>query len=552
MKLRIGTRGSELALWQARHIAGALAARAGLECELVVLKTRGDVIDDVPLTGVEGKAFFTAEIERALLAGDVDLAVHCHKDLPTGETAGLTIAAVPQRGAQHERLLIAPAAHDPAGAFLPVRWGASVGTSAPRRAEQLKTLRPDLELRDLRGNVPTRVRKLREGLYDAILLAAAGLDRLELALDDLEVLDLPLELFVPAPAQGALAVQARAGDAHLIALCRRHLHDESTARAIQAERDLLEVAGGGCNLPLGAAIEAADANGQFRARVFLGAGHPRGTEHGRWSEAAAADPSAAARAAFDHLANGGATGTGPLSPLRIALTGSGSDGSLLSQRLTALGATVIAERVIELEPLPGVDLGLHLEKLSAGDVLAVTSRQVAFQLARHRRPAGLRVAAVGASCARELSEEGWAPDLIGRGGALELAKALAEHVQPSQRVLFPCALEAEHDLERSLAERGIEVERVEVYHTLPIQDVELSSDVDVRVYLSGLAVEAALAWERAHPETQAVRFALGRSSSLALARAGLDHVGPTEDAAEVVEDLVHRIARLRAQLQPQP
>ena len=557
MKLRIGTRGSDLALWQARHVAGVLA-RAGLECELVVLKTRGDVIDDVPLTGVEGKAFFTAEIERALLAGDVDLAVHSHKDLPVDDTPGLTIAAVPRRGPQNERLLVAPAAHDPAAAFLPLRWGTSVGTSAPRRAEQLKALRPDLELRDLRGNVPTRVRKLREGLYGAIVLAAAGLERLGLALDGLEVTELPLELFVPAPAQGALAIQARSGDAHLIALCRRHLHDDATARAIQAERSLLAAAGGGCNLPLGAAIEAADAPGQFRARVFLGAGpllgagQSRDAEHGRWSEATAADPSAAAREAFDRLEQAGATGNGPLAPLRIALTGSGGEGSLLAQRLTALGATAIAERVIELEPLPGVDLGSHLEQLVPGDVLAVTSRQIAFQLARHRRPEGLRVAAVGAACARALSEEGWAPDLIGRGGALELARELADHMQPGQRVLFPCALEAEADLEHTLAARGIEVERVEVYHTLPVQEVELSSAVDARVYLSGLAVEAALRWERAHPRAPAVRFALGRSSSLALERAGLAHVAPGESAPDVVEDLVHRIARSRAQLELQP
>jgi hydroxymethylbilane synthase len=202
MKLRIGTRGSELALWQAHYIAGELA-RAGVETELVVLKTRGDLIDEVPLTQVEGKAFFTAEIERAVLAREVDLAVHSHKDLPGEATPGLIVAAVPPRGPQQERLLIAPSAHDAEAAFLPLKLGSRVGTSAPRRAEQLKTLRPDLSVADLRGNVPTRVRRLREGRYDAIVLAAAGLERLALPLDGLVAIDLPLEWFVPWPCKCA-------------------------------------------------------------------------------------------------------------------------------------------------------------------------------------------------------------------------------------------------------------------------------------------------------------------------------------------------------------
>jgi hydroxymethylbilane synthase len=564
VKVRIGTRGSDLALWQARHIAGALE-RAGLQCELIVLKTRGDVIDDVPLTGVEGKAFFTAEIERALLDGAVDLAVHSHKDLPTDETPGLTIAAVPKRGALHERLLVARAAHAPGAAFLPLRRGASVGTSAPRRTEQLRTLRPDLELRDLRGNVPTRVRKLRDGLYDAILLAAAGLDRLALPLDDLELLDLPIGLFVPAPAQGALAVQARAGDAELMALCRRHLHHEPTARAIEAERGLLEAAGGGCNLPLGAALDVPDENDlaidgdapRFRARAFLGADHPRGAEHGRWSEATADDPLSAARAAFARLASAAPTACGPLAPLRVALTGSASEGSLLAQRLSALGARVCAERVLEFEPLPEVDLGPHLSELAPGDALVVTSRQVAPALARHRRPRGLRVAVVGPACERALAEAGWKADLVGNGGARDLARALAmellrDSARADRRVLFPCGQEAERVLERTLAASGFQVQRVEVYRTIRCTDVALDPSVDARIYMSGSAVEAALTFERDHAQAGVARFAFGATSSAALERAGLDHARPGGNDDGLMEELVHLLARLRPRLQPQP
>ena len=152
----LGTRGSDLALWQARHVAERLAGRA--EVEIVVLQTRGDRIDDIPLTQVEGKSFFTAEIEQALLERSVDLAVHSHKDLPTEGPPGLVVAAVPARADAAELLLARPEAHDVEAPLLPLRRGVRVGTSSPRRAEQLLTLRPDLVVEPMRGNVPTRVR----------------------------------------------------------------------------------------------------------------------------------------------------------------------------------------------------------------------------------------------------------------------------------------------------------------------------------------------------------------------------------------------------------
>ena len=177
MKIRIGTRGSKLALWQAHYVRDRLQA-AGAEVEIEVLVTRGDRIDDVPLQNVAGKGFFTKEIEDALLDGRVDVAVHSHKDLPVESPPGLAIAAVPERADPAERMLIAPAAHDPDAALLPLLQGVRIGTSSPRRQAQIAALRPDLEILQLRGNVPTRVKRLREGRYDAIVLAAAGLDRL--------------------------------------------------------------------------------------------------------------------------------------------------------------------------------------------------------------------------------------------------------------------------------------------------------------------------------------------------------------------------------------
>jgi hydroxymethylbilane synthase len=582
MKLRIGTRGSDLALWQARHVASLLAVH-GAQCELVVLQTRGDVIDDVPLTQVEGKAFFTAEIERALLAGEVDLAVHSHKDLPSEMTPGLTIAAVPERASCGERLLIAPGAHDERAAFLPLRRGARVGTSAPRRSEQLTTLRPDLDVLDLRGNVPTRVRKLRDGLYDAIVLAAAGLDRLQLAVDDLIAIDLPLELFVPAPAQGALAIQVRTTDTARIELVRR-IHDEPTARAIAAERRLLALAGGGCNLPLGAVVApASDAAStprtdlrregappptaqtgglgfgtpgvtrspkSFRAHTFLGAQHPAGAAHGRWANATAATPEAAIAAAYEQLERGAPTDTGPLAPLSVALAGSAADGSVLGERLSALGARVVLERVIEFEALPGVELAREVASLRAGDVLAVTSRQIAPHLqaclAHGSIPAGVIVAAVGAASARALREVGVESQVVGHSSARELAAAL--DVARGARVLFPCAEDALHDLEREFAARGIEVRRLELYRTRARTDVALDERIDARVYMSPSAVQAALPWQREHMHARTQLFALGHTTAAVLAAAELAANQPSCSNGAVTDELIAALAHLRSRV----
>ncbi|MBL8803471.1 MAG: hydroxymethylbilane synthase [Planctomycetes bacterium] len=606
-KVRIGTRGSELALWQARHTQALLAA-CGVESELVVLKTRGDLIDNVPLQQVEGKAFFTAEIENALLEERVDLAVHSHKDLPTENTPGLVIGAVPERGPQGERLLIAPAAHDPRGAFVPLKRGARVGTSAPRRNEQLVTLRPDLEVLDLRGNVPTRVRRLQEGRYDAIVLACAGLDRLKLDIGELVAFDLPADVLAPAPAQGALALQVRAADAELLALCRERLHHEPTAQAVEAERSLLVTSGGGCSLPLAAAVwldrrrpqspppqnwgtngaagggartpsdlrqppassgsgstaihvaaaastgSTANSNSaatttapaaEFIAHTFLGAGHPASrtprARFPRWAVGRGATPQAAIEAARAQLDSGAATGWGPLAGLRVALAGSASDGSVLGERLGALGAHVALEKLLEFEALPGVDLRAHLAALRAGDVLALTSRQAARSLAGAQLPPGVTLAAVGPACARALEELGLRADVVGHGGGEALAARLT--LASGASVLWPCAEDALPDFSTALEQRGVAVRRVPVYRTRTVRGVELHRDVDARVYMSPSAVEAALDWERANTRAAAQRFALGHATAAALAQARLDAVAPTCESGPITEALVAELWR---------
>jgi len=249
--LRIGTRASALALWQARHVAALLAARPGaLPTELVHINTSGDLEREVPLWQAPGQAFFTREIDRALLEGRVDVAVHSLKDLPTQLEAGLTLAATLARADPRDALVSASGA---TLARLP--RGARIGTSSLRRRAFLARARPDAVLLELRGNVPTRLERLRRGDYDAIVLAAAGLVRLGLEAQVSEYLD-PQE-FPPAVSQGVIGVCARADDAGTL---RRlgPLDDRDAHLAASAERALLRRLEGGCQVPLGALATVRD------------------------------------------------------------------------------------------------------------------------------------------------------------------------------------------------------------------------------------------------------------------------------------------------------
>ncbi len=253
--VRLATRASALALWQARWVAARLEA-AGARAELVEVTTQGDV-DGRPFAQIGGMGFFTKAVQDAVLEGRADLAVHSFKDLPSAPAPGLEVAAVPERADPRDVLLVRPDAFDEDGRLLPLAKGARLGTSAARRRAQAAWHRPDLEPIELRGNVPTRIDKLREGRYDAILLAAAGVQRLEADLEGLEVVALDPDRFVPAPAQGALALEIRRGDDGLASLLTE-LHDVRGYRAVAAERGLMAMIRGGCQLALGAHAQAID------------------------------------------------------------------------------------------------------------------------------------------------------------------------------------------------------------------------------------------------------------------------------------------------------
>jgi hydroxymethylbilane synthase len=245
-KLVIGTRGSSLALWQAEHVAQKLGAVApNLDIEAKKIKTQGDLVRDRPLSRVGGKGFFVKELENALLSGEADLAVHSLKDVPIELPDGLALGAILERTDPHDALVV----RDGGGDLSALPRGARVGTSSLRRRAQLLAVRPDLEVADLRGNVDTRLRKLRAGEYDAVVLAAAGLVRL--GLEEHIAQRLPFDVMLPAPAQGALAVEYRADDEAILELLRP-IHHQPTWAAVTAERAFLSGLGGGCSVPVAA------------------------------------------------------------------------------------------------------------------------------------------------------------------------------------------------------------------------------------------------------------------------------------------------------------
>jgi hydroxymethylbilane synthase len=251
--VRIATRGSRLALWQANWVRSRLETH-GRTCELVLIETQGDR-EQRPFATMQGQGFFTKAVQAAVLEHRAEIAVHCLKDLPSAITPGSMIAAIPEREDARDVLI---SRHEFLNASSPfgLKTKTVVGTSAARRRDQVRAIDPSLELRELRGNVPTRIEKLRRGEYGAIILAAAGLNRLHsdrvgLDLSDLHTRTLEPHEFVPAPGQGALALECRSDDPNVIALLSS-LESTSARDAIQVERGLMARLDGGCQLALGA------------------------------------------------------------------------------------------------------------------------------------------------------------------------------------------------------------------------------------------------------------------------------------------------------------
>ncbi|MEW5701000.1 MAG: hydroxymethylbilane synthase [Candidatus Zixiibacteriota bacterium] len=557
--MKIGTRGSDLALWQARHVQGLIRDAAGLDAEIVVIRTAGDRDHQTAFAAMPGKGFFTKEIEEALRAGTVDIAVHSLKDLQTVMPDGLVLGAIPERADRRDVLLTAPSAVDRSRP-LRLHEGARVGTSSARRIAQLRFLRPDLAVENLRGNVPTRLRKLRDGRYDAILVAAAGLDRLGLDLEGLVAFRLPEVLFVPAPGQGALAVQIRDLDARAHAIVGR-LDRLPLRRTVWAEREVLRRLEGGCQLALGAFSETTG-NG-LRLGAFLGTDEP--AKPCRIIITGGDDESVVA-AVVSYLKcqtqAGAAVGavreppedraaTGVQSPVRVWITRDARRAEPFRRRLNSSAFDIAAIPVfVAVEAGDREVKRRTMLELGSYDWIFFTSQitvdEMAHLMHEHgaRFGAQTRLAAVGVKTKAAIERHGWRVDFTADVADAEAMGEQFLHDVGTRigRVLFPCGQAAAADLEMTLAEGCTGFDRLVCYDIAEspalAQTLPALPDPHAVVFTSPQAARILLARRSLPLTTTAV--SIGPATTEALRQAGFPIVyEPFERSLEGTAEVIH-------------
>ncbi len=488
-KVRIGTRGSRLALTQARYVADAIQqARPNLQTEIVIIQTTGDRILDSPLSRIGGKGVFTKEIEEALLDCRIDMAVHSLKDLPTTLPDGLMIGAVPPR-------------EDPADVLIASReldWkelgaGAKIGTSSLRRSAQIRRLNREVEIAELRGNVPTRIQKVVEGRYDAIVLAAAGVNRL--ALEAPFRKSIAFDEMLPAPGQGAIALEVREDDASTRKLLLS-IHDVPTAVCCRAERALLQGLGGGCQLPLGAHAEVQDGKLRLRGRILSLDGRRTLEDEitGEPEEAEAlgmqlADRllSSGARELLEELGLSSTSGfeeavrrakaldTLPLGGKTVIVTRDEDTDGPLSLSLRSLGAHPVCMPLIQhRSPQDPEPFNKTIESIDKYEWIIFTSYRavhaVADALARKGRRLNEligRIACVGKATAMAVEKAGGIVRLVPRNAQVTklLVSLLKEETRPGTKMLYPRADLASPVFADELRKAGMVVDDPVAYRT---------------------------------------------------------------------------------------
>ena len=505
-RLVVGSRKSGLAMWQTEHVIERLQrAWPDVVLEIRTYVTEGDGDQDTALPEIGGKGVFTSRLEHALAADEIDLAVHSLKDLPVDTDGEFTIGAVISRTDPRDCMV----ARD-AWTLATLPRGAVVGTCSLRRQGQLLARRPDLQVKPIRGNVDTRVRKVLDGEYDAALLAAAGVTRLGLAAHVTEWI--PAEAILPAPGQGALAVQCRTEDENT--LRRLGAIDEPEVRAaVEAERAFLQHLGGGCSAPIAAYARmeqgrlrmtgvVASPDGRYVVRVEDEAEDGRALAR-RLAARALDEGAQSILSEFRGRTSAAAAGArnGVLAGRRVVVTRARAEAEALCDRLAALGATPICAPAIHVEPVADLrPLDHAIARISSFDWVVFTSTdavEIFCQRWTHagRIPADLRVrvAAVGPATARVLAAWGAQPDFVPDefvGDAL--AEGLA--IVPGNRVLLPRAEIARRETVEILERRGAEVVVVPIYRTVAAEmDAtvieEIRRGVDAVLFTSGSTVK---------------------------------------------------------------
>ncbi len=499
MKIRIGSRGSELALWQANFIMQKLKDLK-IDSELKIIKTSGDQIQDLSFDKMEGKGFFTKEIEEALLNNEIDLAVHSHKDLETTSPAGLKIAAVSYRESPNDILLIRKDAVDIREVFS-LRKGAITGTSSARRKAQLLHHRPDIHLKDLRGNVPTRIQKLRNGDYDAIMLAQAGVNRLQINLSEFHLEIMDPRVFVPAPAQGVLALQIRSNDEDLNEILQK-INFPEVAECISVERELLRKMNGGCQLPLGAYCIFED--GKFRFWSAMGKQWDSPVKRIYLEDTG-----------FDSLAEKAFSKHNDKKSARVYISRTQKQAEHFFRSVSLCGYEVHGCSLTRYEQVP-------FSGLPACDWIFFSSKNcVRYFFSQHPGiPAGIKVGSIGGATAAALKNKGVIADFTGESNDTTLiGKQFADFVG-NAKVLFPQSTASFRTIQKQFLSQKNLIDMV-VYDT--VEDLGANPhDSDIIVLTSPTNAMLYLRKKKALPDQ--LFISIGKSTAEVLYKSGIKNV----------------------------
>ncbi|MFN5319468.1 MAG: hydroxymethylbilane synthase [Bacteroidia bacterium] len=512
--IRIGSRGSDLALWQANYLKIELL-NLGYRSEIIIIKTQGDQVQHLSFDKMEGKGFFTKELEDALLHNEVDVAVHSHKDLPTEQPAGLCIAAVSYRETCTDTLLIKPEFFRPEKP-LSLADGCKVGTSSQRRKSQLNYLRSDLEILDLRGNVPTRIEKLRAGNYGAIVLATAGIKRLALELNDFNTVELAAHRFVPAPAQGVLAYQTRSNDGALINVLKK-LHHQEVQQSISIERSILNRLEGGCQLPLGVYCQKRT----YDFRLWLSIEH-QGKLKRMFLQGK--NPAYLVEKALLNIQTP-SSGT-------VYVSRDPEDCTLFRQLVNNAGYQVIAQNPVYYKTLP-------ISQVPETDWIFFTSKRAVWHFTEkvQQMPDNVKIASMGSGTAEALKSKGIVPDFTGSdGNTRDTAQEFLAHAK-GLRVLFPISADSLRSVQKEIEHETL-VQDLMVYETAQNPDF-MPVQADIYAFTSPSCVKAFI---EKSGIPGGISVAIGRTTAQALEELGVERIIQAPYTTE--ESLADRVCGL--------
>ena len=487
--IKIASRGSDLALWQANFVQAELK-KNGITSEIRIYKTQGDLIQNVGFDKLEGKGFFTKEIEEALLKNECDLAVHSYKDLPTESPEGLVVAANSYRENPDELVLVRKESVDLKRKF-GFKKNAIVGTSSARRKAQLLGFRNDIELKDLRGNVPTRIQKLRDKQYDAILLAAAGIERLKIDVSEFHVEKINPQEFIPAPAQGVLALQTRENDRELIAALQK-IHHPEVADCISVERRILNLFEGGCHMPLGAYCEFEDEVFKIWTAMADDWNTPLKVLYTETKK-----PEAIAARIVEKIKS--------IKPASVYITRNLREDDFFFNVLKNIGCEVEGRALIETNRV-------QLKNIPDGDWVFFSSKNaVKHYLGQTKLKPGMKIAAVGKGTSEELRRYNLRADFIGGGNDTRITARQFGAVAGRSTVLFPQAKGSMKAVQQQLTTAKV-IDLI-VYETIsrPADDLP---DAAVLVFTSPSNLEAYLSKKKISKEQKIVAMGHATASTL--------------------------------------